>query len=240
MSFYKFSWKNIEISMFVFLPVQMWDSSLFHALSWIFMKKYRTFKVHSFLISDLIFKYYSCAFMNFHEKYRTFKVHSFPSSDVRFKYFSCAFMNFHEKYRTFKVHSFPSSDVRFKYFSCVSWIFLKKYWILKIQNFPSSDVRFNAFSCTFISFHEKILNSKRSPFFKFRCEIQWIFMHFHQFSWKNIEFLKVHHFPSSDVRFNAFACTFISFNEKILNSESSPFSKFRCEIQCICMHFHQF
>jgi hypothetical protein len=51
-------------------------------------------------------------------------------------------------------------------------------------------VRFNAFACTFISFNEKILNSKSSPFSKFICEIQCIFMHFHQISWKNIEFWK--------------------------------------------------
>jgi hypothetical protein len=44
----------------------------FHALSWIFMKKYQTFKIRSFPCSDARFKYYSCAFMNFHVKISNF------------------------------------------------------------------------------------------------------------------------------------------------------------------------
>ena len=131
MRFHEFSRKNIKLSKFTFFPVQMWDSSIFHALSWIFMKKYQTFKVHSF-----------------------------PSLDVRFKYFSCAFMNFHENIsKYFKVHLFSSSDVRFKYYSCA-----------------------------FINFDEKISNFQSSLFSKFRCEIQVFFMHFHEFSRKNINF----------------------------------------------------
>ena len=36
------------------------------------------------------------------KKYQTFKLYSFPSSDVRFKYYSCAFINFHEKISNFQ------------------------------------------------------------------------------------------------------------------------------------------
>ena len=129
MRFHEFSWKNIKLSKFTLFQVQRWDSSIIHALSWIFMKKYQTLKIHTFPNSEVRFKYYSCAFINFHEKYQTFKVQTFPSSEVRFKYYSCAFMNFLEK----------------------------------ISNFQSSH------------------------FSKFRCEIQLLFMRFHEFSWKNIK-----------------------------------------------------
>jgi hypothetical protein len=87
------------------------------------------------------------------KKYQTFKVRFFLSSDVRFNYYSCAFMNFHEKYQTFKVHPFTSSDVRFKYYSCA-----------------------------FMNFHEKISKFQISPFSRFKCEIQVLFMRFHEFS----------------------------------------------------------
>ena len=39
----------------------MWDSSIFHALSWIFTKKYQFLKVHTFPSSDVRFKYFSMA-----------------------------------------------------------------------------------------------------------------------------------------------------------------------------------
>jgi uncharacterized membrane protein YccF (DUF307 family) len=240
MRFHEFSWKNIKLSKFTLFQVQMWDSTIIHALSWIFMKKYQIFKVHTFPSSDVRFKYYSCAFMNFHEKYQTLKIHTFPSSDVRFNYYSCAFMNFHEKYQTFKVHIFPISDVRFKYYSCA-----------------------------FMNFHEKISNLKNSHFSKLRCEIQVLFMRFYEFSWKNIklskftffqvqmwdssiihalswifikkyQILKIHTFPSSDVRFKYYSCAFMNFHEKISHFQSSHFSKFRCEIQLLFMRFHEF
>ena len=37
------------------------------------MKKYQTFKLHTFHISDVRFKYYSCAFINFPEKISNFQ-----------------------------------------------------------------------------------------------------------------------------------------------------------------------
>jgi hypothetical protein len=73
MRFHKFSWKNIKLSKFTYFPVQMWDLSIIHALSWIFMKKYQTFKVYLFPSSDVRFKYYSCAFINFDEKISNFQ-----------------------------------------------------------------------------------------------------------------------------------------------------------------------
>ena len=97
----------------------------------------------------------------FMKKYQTLKIHTFPCSDVRFKYYSCAFMNFHEKISNFQSSFFLSSDVRFKYYSCV-----------------------------FMNFHEKISNFQNSFFSLFRCEIQVLFMRFHEFSCKNIKFLK--------------------------------------------------
>ena len=153
----------------------------------------------------------------FMKKYQTLKIHTFPNSEVRFKYYSCAFINFHEKYQTFKDHTFPSSDVRFKYYSCA-----------------------------FMNFHEKISNFQSSHFSKFRCEIQLLFMRFHEFSWKNIKLtkftlfqvqmwdssiihalslifmkkyqtFKVHTFPSSDVRFKYYSFAFMNFHEKISN-----------------------
>jgi hypothetical protein len=201
--------KNIKLSKFILFPVQMRDSSIIHALSWIFMKKYQTFKIRSFPCSDARFKYYSCGFMNFHEKYQTFKVHPFTSSDVRFKYYSCAFINFHEKYQTFKVRSFPSSDLKFKYYSCA-----------------------------FINFHEKISKFQISPFSRFKCEIQVLFMRFHEFSWKKN--FQSSFFPSSDLKFKYYLYTFMNFHEKISNFQSWFFSKFRCEIQVFVMRFHEF
>jgi hypothetical protein len=124
MRFHEFSWKNIKLSKFVLFPVQIRDSSIIRALSWIFMKKYQTFKVRSFPSSDNRFKYYSCAFMNLNENDQSFKVRYFSSSDKRFKNYSCAFMNF----------------------------------------------------------HEKISNHQSSIFSKLRCEIQVLFVRFHEFS----------------------------------------------------------
>jgi hypothetical protein len=132
--------------------------------------------------------------MNFLEKYQTFKVGSFPSSDVRFKYYSCAFINFHEKYQTFKVHPFTSSDVRFKYLSCAFMNFHEK--IPKFQISP-----FSRFKCDiqvlFMRFHEFSWKKKLSKFIfsQFRFEIQVLFIHFHEFSWKNIKLSKFVLFP---------------------------------------------
>ena len=143
----------------------MWDSSIFHALSWIFTKKYQTFKVHFFPSSDVRFKYFSCAFMNFHEK-----ISNFQSSF--FSQFRCEiqvlFMRFHEfswkyiklsKFTFFLIQMWDSSI-----FHALSWIFTKKYQFLKVHTFPSSDVRFKYYSCAFMNFHEKISNFQSSFF----------------------------------------------------------------------------
>jgi hypothetical protein len=196
----------------------MLDSSIIHALSWIFMKKYQTHKVHTFPSSDVKFNYYSCAFMNFYEKISNFK-------NSHFSKFRCEiqvlFMRFHEfswkNIKLWKIHTFPSSDVRFKYYSCAFMNFHEKYQTHKVHTFPSSDVRFKYYSCAFINFHE-ILNFQSSHFSKFRCEIQLLFMRFHEFSWK-ISNLKVHTFSSSDVRFKYYSCAFMNFHEKISNSK---------------------
>jgi hypothetical protein len=198
MRFHEFSWKNIKLTKFTLFQAQMWNSTIIHALSMNFYEKISNFK-------NSHFSKFRCEiqvlFMRFHEfswkNIKLWKIHTFPSSDVRFKYYSCAFMNFHEKYQTHKVHTFPSSDVRFKYYSCA-----------------------------FINFHE-ILNFQSSHFSKFRCEIQLLFMRFHEFSWK-ISNLKVHTFSSSDVRFKYYSCAFMNFHEKISNFKNSHFSKFRC------------
>jgi hypothetical protein len=218
----------------------MWDSSIIHALSWIFMKKYQTFKVHPFPGSDMRFKYYSCAFMNFHEKISKFQISPFSrfkcenqvlfmrfhkfswkniklskfvfflNSDVRFNNYSCAFINFHEKYQTFKVRSFPSLDLRFKYYSCAFINFHEIYQTFKVHPFTSSDVRFKYLSCAFMNFHEKISNFQSWFFSQFKYGIQVFFMRIHEFSLK------------------------------ISNVQSSPFSRFRCEIQVLFMRFHEF
>jgi hypothetical protein len=211
MRFHEFSWKNIKLTKFTLFQAQMWNSTIIHALSWIFMKKYQTLKIHTFLSSDVRFKYYSCAFMNFHEKISNF-----------------------EKFTLFQVQMLDSSIIH-----ALSWIFMKKYQ-----------------------------TQKSSHFSKFRCEIQVLFMRFHEFSWKNIKLWKIHTFPSSDVRFKYYSCAFMNFHEKyqthkvhtfpssdvrfkyyscafinfheILNFQSSHFSKFRCEIQLLFMRFHEF
>ena len=172
MRFHEFSWKNIKLSKITLFLVQMWDSSIIHALLSIFIKKYQTFKVHSFPSSDVRFKYYSCAFINFHEKISNFQ--SSLLSHFRCEIQVLFFKNIKlskltlflvqmwdssiilQKFETFKVYSFPSSDVIFKY-TCVvyalSWIFMKKYQTFKNYSFPSSDVRFKYYSCAFINFH---------------------------------------------------------------------------------------
>jgi hypothetical protein len=143
----------------------MWDSSIIHALSWIFMKKYETFKVHPFPGSDMRFKYYSCAFMNFHEKISKFQISPFSRFKCEIK---VLFMRFHEFSwkKNFQSSFFPSSDVIFKYYLCI-----------------------------FMNFREKISNFQSSFFSKFRCEIQVLFMRFHEFSWKNIKLSKFVLFP---------------------------------------------
>jgi hypothetical protein len=93
MCFHEFSWKNIKLSKFILFPVQMWDSSIIHALSWIFTKKYQFLKVHTFPSSDMRFKYYSCAFMNFHVNISIFKSSLFSQFRCEIQVF---FMRFHE------------------------------------------------------------------------------------------------------------------------------------------------
>jgi hypothetical protein len=115
--FHEFSWKNIKLSKFTFFPVQMWDSSIIHALSRIFIKNIKFSKLTFLPSSDVRIKYYSCAFMNFHEKisnFQKFALFQLKYPLLKLKYYSCVFMNFHEKYQTFKDPSFPSSDVKFK------------------------------------------------------------------------------------------------------------------------------
>ena len=124
MRFHEFSWKNIKLSKFTLFPVQICDSSIIHALSWIFMKKYQNFKFHPFPGSNVRLKYYSCAFMNFHEK-KTFKVHFFPvqmwDSSITSS-ISCAFMNFHEKIPNFRSSLFSKWDSSICH--ALSWIFM--------------------------------------------------------------------------------------------------------------------
>jgi hypothetical protein len=191
MRFHELSWKNIKLSKFTLFQVQMWNSSIIHAFSWIFMKKYQIFKVHTFSSSDLRFKYYSCAFMNFHEK-----ISNFQSS--HFSKFRCEiqvlFMRFNEfswtniklsKFTLFPVQIWDSSIIH-----ALSWIFMKKYQTFKVHTFPSSDVRFKYYSCALMNFHEQISNFQSSHFSKFRCEIQVLFMRFNEFSLKNIKLSK--------------------------------------------------
>jgi hypothetical protein len=180
--------KNIKLSKFTLFQVQMWDSSIIHAFSWIFMKKYQTFKVHTFPISDVRFKYYSCAFMNFHEKISNFK-------NSHFSKFRCEiqllFMRFHEfswkNIKLLKFTLFPFQMWDSTIIHALSWILMEKYQTFKVHTFPISDVRFKYYSCAFMNFHEKISNFKNSHFSHFRCEIHLLFMRFHEFSWKNIK-----------------------------------------------------
>ena len=189
----------------------MWDSSIFHALSWIFTKKYQFLKVHTFPSSDMRFKYYSCAFMNFHVNISIFK-------SSLFSQFRCEiqvlFMRFHEfslkNIKLSKIILFPVQMWDSSIIYSLSWIFMEKYQFLKVHSFPSSDVRFKYFSCTFMNFHEKISIFKSSLFSRFRCKIQVFFMRS------------------------------MNFHEKISKFQSSLFSQFRCEIQVLFMRFHEF
>jgi hypothetical protein len=94
MRFHEFSWKILKLSKFNLFLVQMWDSSIFHALSWIFMKKYQTFKVHSFASSDVRFKYFSCAFMNFQVKISYFQSSLFSKFRCEIQVFVMCFHEF--------------------------------------------------------------------------------------------------------------------------------------------------
>jgi hypothetical protein len=145
--------------------VQMWDSSIFHALSWILMKIYQTFNVHSFLSSDVRLKYYSCAFMNFHENISIFKSSLFSQFRCEIQVF---FMRFHQfswkyiklsKFTFFLIQMWDSSI-----FHALSWIFMKKYQTFKVHSFLSTDVRLKYYSCAFMNFHEKISNFQSSLF----------------------------------------------------------------------------
>jgi hypothetical protein len=73
-------------------------------------------------------------------------------------------------------------------FSPIQWIFMKKHQTFKVHFFPNSDLRFKYFSCAFMNFHEKISNFQCSLFSQYRCEIKVLFMRFHEFSWKFINF----------------------------------------------------
>jgi hypothetical protein len=117
MRFNEFSWTNIKLSKFTLFQVQMWNISIIHALSWTFMKKYQTFKVHTFPSSDVKFKYYSCVFMNFHEKISNFQSSHF--FQFRFE-IQVLFMRFHEfswkniklsKFTLFQVQMWDSSTI---------------------------------------------------------------------------------------------------------------------------------
>jgi hypothetical protein len=87
-----FSCAYFNFSNFTRIPVHMWDKRIFHAL-WFFMKKCLTFKVHSFLNSDMRFKYFSCPFMIFSYKMSIFQT----SLEIQFKCeIQVFFMCFHE------------------------------------------------------------------------------------------------------------------------------------------------
>jgi hypothetical protein len=59
---------------------------------------------------------------------------------------------------------------------------MKKYQTFKVHSFPSSDDKFKYYSWAFMNFHEKISNFQSSHFSQFSCEIQELFMGFHEFS----------------------------------------------------------
>ena len=130
------------------------------------------FKFPPFPGSDVRFKYYSCAFMNFHEKISNFQ-------NSHFSHFRCEIqvllMRFHEfSWKNIKLSKFVfflNSDVRFNYYSCAFINFYEKYQTFKIRSLPRSDVRFKYYSCAFINFHEKISNFQSLLISQFRCEI---------------------------------------------------------------------
>jgi hypothetical protein len=178
MHLHEFSWKNIELSKFTFFLVHMWYSMYSHALAWISMKNYWTFKVHFFLSLDVRFNALSCTCMNFHEKYKNLKftlfivqiwdsmhLHEFSWKNIELS-----------KFTFFLVHMWFSM-----YSHALAWISMKNYWTFKVHFFLSLDVRFNA-----LNFHEKYKNLK---FTLFIVQI-WDSMHLHEFSWKNIELSK--------------------------------------------------
>ena len=143
-----------------------------------------------------IVPYFSCAFMNFHEKISNFQSSFFSQFRCEIQVF---FMRFHEfswKYiKLSKFILFPVQMWDSSIFHALSWIFTKKYQTFKVHFFPSLDVRFKYFSCAFMNFHEKISIFKSLHFSQFRCEIQVLFMRFHEFSWKNIKLSKFILFP---------------------------------------------
>jgi hypothetical protein len=59
MRFHEFLCKNIKFSKFVLFQVQMWDSSIFHAVSWIFMKniKFSKFVLFQVQMWDFMARY---------------------------------------------------------------------------------------------------------------------------------------------------------------------------------------
>ena len=145
----------------------MWDSSLFHELSW---------KVSYFQFSiNFQFRYeIQVFFLCFHEIISKFKSWSFSKFRCEIQVY---FMRFHEKYRTFNFQSFSSSDMWFKYFSCA---FMKKYRNLKVDCFLSSDVRFKSISWALMK------SIVLSIFNQFPVQI-WDSSIFFVLSWNNIE-----------------------------------------------------
>jgi hypothetical protein len=126
MHLHHFSWKNIEMSKFFFF---LSSDVRFNAHAWIFMKKYKTFKV-------LFLSLFGCEIqctkecMNFHEKILNcqssffFLVHMWDS--MHLQEFSWKNINLS------KFFFFLSSDVRF---NALEGIFMKKYWTFKVLFF---------------------------------------------------------------------------------------------------------
>ena len=121
--------KNIELSKFIHLPIQMWDSSFFHALSWVFMKNIEVWKFTHFLVRIWDSSYFHTFWYNIKlSKFGDFPVRIWDSSYfhtlrwvfmkniklsefTQFRYgiqgFSCAFIGFLWKYPTFKFREIP-------------------------------------------------------------------------------------------------------------------------------------
>jgi hypothetical protein len=198
MRFHEFSWKNIKLSKFTLFQVQMWNSSIIHAFSWIFMEKYQIFKVHTFSSSDLRFKYYSCAFMNFHEKISNF--HSSHFSKFRCE-IQVLFMRFNEfSWTNIKLSKFTLFQVQMWNISIIyalSWIFMKTYQTFKVHTFPSSDVRFKYYWCAFMNFSWKKI--KLSKFTLFQVQIRNISI-IHALSWIFMKNIKLSKFTLFQVR----------------------------------------
>ena len=136
----------------------MWDSSFFHALSWVFMKNIEVWKFTHFLVRIWDSSYFHTFWyvLSFHEKYPTFKFREIPVLLMRLHLFSWKISNLN-------IHPFPSSDFRFKIFSNTLMSFHKK--ILNFQSSAISQLGYEI-QAIFIHFDEflwKILNFQSSP-----------------------------------------------------------------------------